>query len=154
MLFDPNLARRRTLQLPNGGDLLQFIDGPLASAECIGPVLCARDNQDDILPDRDLAVPVNDQQFQNIEILQCPLADLPQLLLGHALVMLEGDSVDVASLRMVPRRPKKYGNAADPLRTASHAIDLRVDGEVFALHANQQIIMVGCTHSISPSRPW
>jgi hypothetical protein len=68
-------------EFPNGSDLLQLIDGPLAGLERFRPMLGAGDDQDDILPDRNFAVPVDDQEFQNAEILERPLADLAQLLL-------------------------------------------------------------------------
>src|SRR6476620_4752310 len=51
---------------------------------------------------------------------------------------------------MVPRRAEKNGNAPDPPGAASHAIDLRIDRKVFALHANQEFILLGCAHSTSP----
>ena len=50
---------------------------------------------------------MDDEQLQNIEILQCPLTDLTQLLLGHPLVMFEGNAIDVPSLRAVPSRAEK-----------------------------------------------
>ena len=61
-------------------------------------MFCAGNDQHNIFSNRDLAIPVNDQQFQDVEILQRPLANLPQLLLGHALVMLKSDTIDVTSL--------------------------------------------------------
>src|SRR6476659_7877951 len=51
---------------------------------------------------------------------------------------------------MVPRRAEKNRNAADPPGAASHAIDLRIDGKIFALHANQQFILLDRAHSASP----
>src|SRR4030095_3551272 len=51
---------------------------------------------------------------------------------------------------MVPRRAEKNGNATDPPGAASHAIDLRIDRKVFALHANQEFVLLGCAHSTSP----
>src|ERR1044072_580387 len=83
MLLHPHFSRRRMLQFPNRRDLLQFVDGPFAGPEGIGPMLCAGDDQDDILTDRDFSVPVNDEQLENVKILDRALADFPELFLGH-----------------------------------------------------------------------
>src|SRR2546422_4771332 len=75
MFLDPDLALRRGLELPDRGDLLELVDAPLAGPECLGPVLGGSDDQDDVLADLDVPVPVDDQDFDHVEVLQGPLPD-------------------------------------------------------------------------------
>src|SRR5678816_3687614 len=95
-------------QFPNRGDLLQFVDRPCAGPKCLCTMLRSGNDEHDILTNRDFTVAMDDQQLENIEILQRPFADLAQLLLGHPLVMFEGDAIDVPSLRPVSGRAEKY----------------------------------------------
>src|SRR3989442_10517636 len=103
MFLDPDLALRRGLELPDRGDLLELVDAPLAGPECLGPVLGGSDDQDDVLADLDVPVPVDDQDFDHVEVLQGPLPDLAELLLGHPFVILELDAGHVVALGPVPR---------------------------------------------------
>src|SRR5690349_13686196 len=47
---------------------------------------------------------------------------------------------------MVSRRAEKNGDAADPLRPATDAVDFGVDGKILALDAYEQVIVVSCAH--------
>ena len=83
MLFHPHLPFGSMFEFPNRSDLLQLIDRPFAGLERFRPMLGPGDDQDDILPDRNFAVSMDDQQFQNAEILDRPFADLTELLLDR-----------------------------------------------------------------------
>jgi hypothetical protein len=51
--------------------------------------------------------------------------------------MLKRDTIDITSLRVIPGGTEKNRDAANPLRATPHAIDLRIDRKVFALHTNE-----------------
>src|SRR5688572_33186367 len=90
VFFDPDLACRRMLQLPDGSDLLQLVDGPFTRPKRVSTVFRARDDQHDVFTDHNCPEAMNDQQFKNVEILQRPRPYFPQFPLSHPLVMLEG----------------------------------------------------------------
>src|SRR3989442_5766485 len=102
MFLNPDLALRRGLELPDRGDLLELVDAPLAGPECLGPVLGGSDDQHDVLANLDVPVAVDDQDFDHVEVLQGPLPDLAELLLGHPFVILELDAGNVVALGPVP----------------------------------------------------
>ena len=104
-------------------------------------MLSPHHNQHDVLPDTDLAMPVEDRDLNDVEVLQRPLADFAQLCLGHPFVVLEGHAIDITSLRTIPGNAKKCRNTADALRTSAHSIDLRIDGKIFPLHTNEHRII-------------
>ena len=76
MLLDPDLPFGGVLELPYRGNLLQFIDRPLACLERIGPMLGADDDQHDVLSDVDLSVSVKDEHLEDVEIFQRTFTNL------------------------------------------------------------------------------
>src|SRR5437762_2182458 len=96
MFLYPDLAARSLLQLPDRRDLLQLVNAPCAGSERLRPVLRPHHDQHNVLADVDLAIPVQDQDLDDIEILQRPLPDFPQRLLRHALIMLASHEADLS----------------------------------------------------------
>ena len=94
-------------------------------------------DQHNVLADVDLAIPVQDQDLDDIEILQRPLPDFPQRLLGHALIMLEGNGAHGVALGAIPRRPQEDRDAADARRPAAHAVNLGIHRKILPLDADQ-----------------
>ncbi|CAE6787551.1 hypothetical protein NSPZN2_50185 [Nitrospira defluvii] len=143
VLLDPHLSFGGVLEFPNRRNLLQFVDGPLTGLKGLRSMFGAGNDQYNVVADADLAVPVQDQQFDHAEVFQRALADLPQFFLRHPLVMFEGDAVDILALGPVPGRSEEDGNAADALRPRAHATEFLVDREILSLHPDQHGFIVG-----------
>ena len=135
MFFHPDLPLGRMLQLPNGSNLFEFIDGPFTGTKRLGAMFGARNDQHDVFADRDFPIPMDDEELDNVEILQRPFTNLPQLFLRHPLVILEGDAVHLAPLGAITGNAQKRRNPADPFRAAAHPIEFLIDGEILPLHA-------------------
>ena len=86
---------------------------------------------------------MDDQQFKNVEILQRPRPNLPQFLLSHPCVVLEGNAVDVTSLRTVTCSPEEHGNASDTLGSASDTVQFCIDRKSSPLHTYQLTVIDG-----------
>src|SRR3712207_7311811 len=104
MLLHPHVALRRLLELPDRRDLLEFVDTPPACPKCLRPMFRPHDDQDDVLADLNRSEPMNEEDFQHIEVSQRPFTDGPQRLLRHALVVLERNLAHRSALRSVPSR--------------------------------------------------
>src|SRR5207244_7470898 len=137
MFLDPDLALRCALELPDGGDLLELVDAPLAGPERLGPVLGGSDDKDDVLADLDVPVPVDDQDFDHVEVLQGPLPDLAELLLGHPFVILELDAGHVVALGPVPGSAQEDRDSPDAAGAGPHPRQLDIDREVLPLDSHQ-----------------
>src|SRR5437879_13628228 len=98
MFLDPDLALRRGLELPDRGDLLELVDAPLAGPECLGAVLGGGDDQDDVLADLDVPVPVEDEGFGDVVDIQ---GSLPELSSRHILLSFLVHKLDVAYLYLL-----------------------------------------------------
>src|SRR5207249_8086520 len=92
VFLHPDLALRGGFLFPDRRDLLELIDAPFAGPERLGSMLRGCDYQNDVLTDLNVAIPMNNQQLQYIEILEGPLADLAKFSLRHALVLREIDA--------------------------------------------------------------
>src|SRR5581483_3557927 len=152
MLFDPNFTIWSLFLLPDRRDLLELIDAPAAGGERIGAMLGAHDDQHDVLADLNRAGPMEDERLDDVEVLQRPLADLPELLLRHAFVVLERDGVHVMALRAVARGAEEHRDAADPLAARLDARELGIEREVAALHADELIGRMSLARSAAGER--
>lgn len=94
MFLDPNLPFWRLFEFPNRGNLLQLVDTPFARFKSLCSVFRTDDDQDDILPDLDRSISMQDEDFNDVELLEGPLPNLPQLFLRHPLVVLKGNAAD------------------------------------------------------------
>ena len=92
MFLDPDLPFRRLFELPNRRNLRELVNTPFAGFKRFCAVFRTDDDQDDILPDRDRAVAMQNEDFDDIELLEGAFPNLPQLLLGHSLVVLKGNA--------------------------------------------------------------
>src|SRR5438132_889348 len=154
MFLDPDLALRCALELPDGGDLLELVDAPLAGPERLGPVLGGSDDQHDVLADLDVPVPVDDEDFDHVEVLQGALPDLAELLLGHPLVILELDAGNVVALGPVPGGAQENRDPPDAVRAGPHPRQLGVDREVLPLDPHQHALTLSgytCRTCLRPS---
>src|SRR5687768_838068 len=94
MFLNPHLPLRRLFEFPNRGVLLELVNTPLAGFNRFCAVFRPDDDQDDILPDLDRSISMQDEHFDDVELLEGSLSNLPQLLLRHPLVVLKGNTAD------------------------------------------------------------